>query len=528
MSNPANEAEKAELLKALPKFKDPVWRLNNLYRIVDKFGHEVPFVPTQEQAAIIHAVYVLGQKRHAILKARQMGFSTLIELMALDAAYFGENVQVAIVDRTQPDAELKLDTKVRFAYERLGPLQDRLKVDNDGEMSWDNGSTIIAGKNARGSTLQFLHVSEWGPIAHEDPKRSAEIKTGALVAAEQGIIIVETTFKGGKGGHLYELLKRSMETPEAYRTAKDFRFWFFPWYLDASYTLEGDESAIPKEVRRYLNEKEEELGFRFTPGQRLWYAKTAAEQGIFMFREYPTTPDEAFQAPVEGAIYGAIISQIRAAGQIRDFLWDQSFPVFAAWDIGWDDETAIWLFQLVNREVHWIWCTRQQHHTAAQMMKLVADTNIPVAKHFLPWDASSTASSVGVTYRSEVEKAGAQSIEVLPPTREEWASINATRDVLKRSYIHRTNCAAGVESLEAYHVKETTQQPVHDWSSHASRAMEYGVTAIVLGKVKTTHGQRMASITPQLPPGTVVDVDTVRAARQANRQATAQSGGLKL
>lgn len=533
MSIAANEDEKAELTKALPLLRDPVWRLHNLYKIVDKHGVERPFVPTPEQAAIIHAVYVLGQKRHVILKARQMGFSTLIELMALDAAYFGENVAVAIVDRTQPDAELKLDSKVRFAFERLGPLLESPTVDSAGQMSWVNGSTITAGKNARGSTIHFLHISEWGPIAHEDPKRSAEIKTGALVAAEQGVVIVETTFKGGKGGHLYDLMKTAMETPEAHRTAKDFRFWFFPWYLDAGYTLEGDPEAIAKDVARYLDEKEEELGFHFTPGQRLWYAKTKTEQGIFMFREYPTTPDEAFQAPVEGAVYGDIISQLRAAGQIRDFLWDRSFPVFAAWDIGWDDETAIWLFQVVNREVHWLWCTRQRKHTAAEMVKLVNDTGIPVTRHFLPWDSKSTASATGLNYRGEVEKAGVHSVEALDPTRDEWATINATRDILRRSYVHRTACAVGIESLEAYHTKDTSgggviaKLPVHDWSSHACKAMQYGVEAIVLGKVKTSQGRRMADA-PPLPPGASVDLDLVREVRRKQTKGSAISGGLKL
>lgn len=536
MSTAANEAEKAELLAALPQLSDPVWRLHNLYRIVDKHGRDIPFKPTPEQAAIIHAVYRLGQKRHVILKARQMGFSTLIELMALDAAYFGENVQAAIIDRTQPDATAKLNGKVKFAYERLGALRESPTMDNDSTLSWANGSAITAGKHARGSTLQLLHVSEWGPIAHEDPKRSEEIKTGALPAAENGVILVETTFKGGKGGHLYDLVKRAQEVTEAQRTAKDFRFWFFPWYLDPTYTLDGDASSIPPDVTRYLSEKEDELGFHFTPGQRLWYAKTKAEQGIFMFREYPTTPEEAFMAPVEGSIYGDTISSIRAAGQIRDFIWDRAFPVWSVWDIGWDDSTSIWLFQVVNREVHWLWNTRQRHQTAAQMWARVAKLEIPIAGTFLPWDSRSTDAASGVTYKGEIEKAGATNVRVLPPTREIWAAINAARDILHRSFIHRTHCSGGIESLEAYHTKDAasngtvSKEPVHDWSSHDADSFRYGCEAIVLGLVKTVQGRRMADIPPQLPAGVnaSVDLDTVREVRRRQARGTALSGGLKL
>lgn len=535
MSQAANEAEREELLKALPQLRDPVWRLHNLYKIVDKFAVERPFVPTPEQSALIHAVYRLKQKRHAILKARQMGFSTLIALMILDAAYFAENFNAAIIDRTQPDATAKLKGKIKFAFERLGPLQETPTEDNDSALGWANGSHISAGKHARGSTLQFAHISEWGPIAHEDPKRSEEIKTGVLPAAEHGIIIVETTFKGGKGGHLYQLLKTAQETPESQRTPKDFRFWFFPWYLDAGYTLEGDPTAIAPEVRRYLDEKEEELGFRFTPGQRVWYAKTKAEQGIFMFREYPTTPEEAFMAPVEGSIYGDIVSRIRAAGQIRDFIWDRSSPVFAVLDIGWADATSIWLFQIIGRDIHWIWHTRQTRITAAQAWQLIAKTEIPVAGVFLPWDSRSTDAAAGVSYKGEFEKAGAVNVRILPPTREIWAGINAARDLLARSYIHRTYCSAGIESLEAYHTKDSsaggvvTKEPVHDWASHDADSFRYGCEAIVLGLVKTQQARRVADIAPQFPPGAQVDVDHVREVRRASRgRGEALSGGLKL
>lgn len=530
MSTPANQSEVEELMQALPQLSDPVWRLHNLYKIVDKLGREVPFRPTREQSQIIEAVYHKGQKRHVILKARQMGFSTLIELMILDATYFGENVQASIVDRTQPDAEAKLKTKIRFAYEKLGPLKERATVNNDSEISFANGSTINAGKSARGGTNQWLHISEWGPIAHEDPKRSAEIKTGALPSAEQGIIIVETTFKGGKGGHLYELMKTAMETPVELRTSKDFVFWFFPWYLDPTYTIEGDPRGVPAEVNKYLNDKERELGFKFTPGQRLWYAKTKAEQGIFMFREYPTTEDEAFQAPVEGAIYGNHISKLRALGQIRDFIWDRSFPVFGALDIGWDDSTSVWLFQVIGREVHWPWNVRVRQETAAQVMKRINDTEIPVSGFFLPWDARSTAAATGVNYRDEFIKAGAKNVDVLDPTRDEWATINATRDILMRSLIHRTNCKDGLESLEAYHTKDTSsggtisKLPVHDWSSHDSKAFQYAVEAIVLGKVKTKAARIINDVKPQLPPGTIVDLDTILEERRVQRVQTAHSG----
>lgn len=532
MSQQATEAEKAELLERL---RDPVWRLCNLYRIVDKAGRDVPFVPTPEQLELITAVYVLGQRRHAILKARQMGFSTLIEIMILDAAYFGENIHASIVDQTQPHATAKLKEKCGHAFAALGPLRDRLEEDNARTMAWANGSRIEAGKNARGGTNQWLHVSEWGPIAHDDPKRSEEIKTGALPTAEQGVIFVETTFKGGKGGHLYELLKTAMQTPDAHRTAKDFRFWFFPWYKDKGYTLEGSPDAVPAETRAYFAQKERELGVRFTPGQMLWYAKTKAEQGIYMFREYPTTVEEAMSAPVEGSLYGDIITRIRAAGQIIPFQWDRSVPVFSCWDLGWADSTSVWLVQLVGHNVHVIWHTKQEGKTAANMATILNATEIPVATHFVPHDAGAKSPGEGKNYRDSMQAAGFMNIVVVPRIPFLTDGINMLRDLLPRCWFNLTHCVDGIASLEAYHTKDTTaggittRDPVHDWSSHDSSALRIFAEALTLGLVRTQAAKRMVRDVPRLPDGSMVSPELVSAVRQRPRCGTlALSGHMPL
>jgi hypothetical protein len=521
------ESEKAELLA---KLSDPVWRICNLYRIVNKHGKEVPFVPTEEQMSIIDAVYVLKQKRHAILKARQMGFSTLIELMILDACYFGENVQASIIDQTQAHASEKLEKKIKFAYEKLGPLRERLLEDNSRGMAFSNGSAIAAGKSARGGTNQWLHVSEWGPIAHEDPKRSEEIKTGALPTAEHGIIFIESTFKGGKGGHFYEVLKTAMETPIDHRTDKDFVFHFFPWYLDKGYTLEGSADAISADIRAYFVQKERELGFSFTPGQMLWYAKTKAEQGIFMFREYPTTVEEALSAPVDGSIYGDILSNLRSRQRIIPFSWERGSPVFSSWDLGWNDSTSIWLWQIVGRDILWVWHTRQKGATAAQMAKMLSDTGIPISAHYLPHDSKGTAAGTGTNYLSELIKAGLKNCIAVPQPVTRWSGINQLRDILGRSMFNLTNCKLGIEALEAYHTKDTSsggkieRDPVHDWSSHDADAARLMAEALNLGLVNTISAKRAVDAVPNFPEGFYVDHEHIKQVRARSRQATALSG----
>lgn len=535
------QEDKAALVKRL---RDPIWRINNLYTITNKDGVEVPFRLNAAQRMVAESYYRDGVKRHIILKSRQIGFSTLIDVMMFDAIYWAEQpLQGSIVDQTQPDASEKLRTKVRFVHEKMPDfMREPLTRENEKQVECANGGIINAGKNARGGTNQWLHISEWGPIAHEDPKRSQEIKTGALPSAEKGSVFVESTFKGGKGGDFYALLKMAMETRDEDRTAKDFKFWFFGWWESPDCTLEGNPDIIDRETNRYLNEKEKELKARFpekfsgkfTRGQRVFYYVTKREQGIFMFREYPTTPEEAFKAPVEGAIYGEIISKIRSRGQIRDFIYDPSYPLWAAYDLGWNDSTTIWIFQVIGRDLHWVWHRRRRHHTAAQMWKLVTDAELPVSGCFLPHDGGHHRAGNGLSYKEELEKAGAMNVVVVPQTKDKWAGINAARDILHRSIIHKTECEAGLDSLEAYHTKDSesggtiTKDPVHDWSSHDSDGFRTAAEALTLGLVKTKVAQRVNVTTvPKAPDGdTVVDVDLVRDTRRRQRRGRAKSGVL--
>jgi len=512
------------------KMKDPVWRLHHAYKITDKHGRETRFVPTAPQSQLIDAIYRQGQKRHVILKARQLGFSTLIDLILFDAAYWTKNTHAAIVDQTQADASAKLKTKIRFAFDRLPPeFQNQPTISSGSEIAWDFGSSITAGKAIRGGTFQYLHVSELGAIAYEDSKRADEIITGALPAAEQGIIVIEATFKGGKGGRFYELIKRAQETPAEERTEHDYRFWFFPWYLDKSYTLEGPESAVPREVNDYLDEKEQELGITFTAGQRLWYAKTKAQQGIFMLREYPTTVDEAYAAPVEDSIYSDTISKIRANGQIRDFLTDPAYPVYSAWDIGFSDATSVWLFQLIGRDVHWLHHLSGNNLSAAESWRLVEATGIPISANYLPHDAANHSAITGLSYKQALENAGATNLRIIPRTKDIFVGINAAKDILPRSLFHKTHCANGIAALESYHIKKSTGLPEHDWSSHTADAFRYGAEAIALGLIKTATGRRLVHDLDRYQLGTAagprgaIDLDALRLQRMRNHSGRALS-----
>jgi hypothetical protein len=55
--------------------------------------------------------------------------------------------------------------------------------------------------------------------------------------------------------------------------------------------------------------------------QRAWYVKKAEQQGEDMKREYPSTPEEAFEASIEGAYFA---TEMRRCGSRGGFAASRS------------------------------------------------------------------------------------------------------------------------------------------------------------------------------------------------------------
>jgi hypothetical protein len=89
-------------------------------------------------------------------------------------------------------------------------------------------------KHARGGANSFLWISEWGYVQCEDLRRSEGILTGALPSAKDGTIVVEATWRGGRGGHLWDIVKKALETSEEQKQLDDWRVVFFPGQDDSA------------------------------------------------------------------------------------------------------------------------------------------------------------------------------------------------------------------------------------------------------------------------------------------------------
>ena len=68
------------------------------------------------------------------------------------------------------------------------------------ELQLSNGVTLHVGTSMRSSTLQLLHISEFGKICAKFPNKARQIVTGSLNALAPGqYVFIESTAEGREG-----------------------------------------------------------------------------------------------------------------------------------------------------------------------------------------------------------------------------------------------------------------------------------------------------------------------------------------
>ncbi|MDE2255371.1 MAG: DNA packaging protein [Betaproteobacteria bacterium] len=509
----ADEVARAQF-KAL--LADRNWRLSHLYYIRDKRGQTIRFTPNPQQAAFLADMHV----RNIDLKSRQHGFTTLGSLLALDTALFRSGTHCGIVMHQQKELEKVFRGKVMFAYERLPDWLKQAvpikRLDMSGEVEFVNGSQIAVGLSHRGGTLQWLWISEFGPMCAFTPQRAEEVVSGALnTLTPECIVTIESTAHG-RGGEFHAMCTRARSLANlvgagaAKLTNLDYKFHFYPWFGDVANQLDPDGVPITTELADYFTKLDVEHGITLSPSQKAWYAKKSEEQGDKMRREHPSTADEAFEAAIEGAYYGKELTKAEKEGRISDLPIIPGVPVNTFWDIGMNDTTAIWFHQKIGPWHHFIDFYENSGEQAAHYARKLVDRGYQYGKHYVPHDG------VNTDWSANGNKTRAQILQDLLPGDVVLVEridvlgdgIDMVRQALARCRFDRTRCGemkpgsgrGGLPSLQGYQKKwnETTSTwhdyPLHNWASNGADAFRQWAQAYPMDGIndKSTRSRRRA------------------------------------
>lgn len=242
--------------------------------------------------------------RIIILKARQMGFSTLVEAIIFwmaATAFQCEAMVVAHKDEATKNLFLMSRRYLELLPEMLKPMQ---RASNAQELVLDRPAKYRGTRKGLGSrircataggdgvgrsyTLRALHLSEFAFW----PGNKLDTLTGLLQAVPDmpgTLIVIESTANG-----FDEFKKQWDRAVEAQRTREDgFIPVFFAWYEMPSY-----RRPVPPGFQRTREEEELAQAFGLDDEQlvwRRWCISTNCGGDLDKFhQEYPATPDEAF------------------------------------------------------------------------------------------------------------------------------------------------------------------------------------------------------------------------------------------
>lgn len=470
-------------------FANRLWRLNNLYKIINKQDKLITL--KLNKAQLKH--YYIKHPKTITLKSRQQGISTYKVIEGLDKCIWRPHTQAGIQSYGIVESH-KLYAKALVAWNNLDQdIKDLLDLNlvtaNQNGLTFSNGSQLRIG-NFRGDTLSFLHISELAKIANKFPEKARELKTGAFQAVSlQSNISIESTAEGASG-LFYDIVMHSQALQEAgaQLTPLDFELIFLSWmedpdcYMEQSPYIVNNKKHIVKElVNNYFPKLENQQNIVLSQGQKNWYIAKTIELGEDMKQEYPATIEEAFEQSVSGTILKTEYNSLIADNRIGNFPHIPGEPVTASYDIGVNDETIIHFAQIIKgrpRLINTIVGRKQGiDYYASLMVALVKEQKYRLVDVILPHDANVMDFSTG---RTRLERFRDHNLPVRVVKKASILDgIEALKQLINVLYINVTTTDKTVEAIQLYRWKYeakldiTLPIPQHDWTSNFMDSLRY-------------------------------------------------------
>ena len=191
----------------------------------------------------------------------------------------------------------------------------------------------------------------------------------------------------------------------------------------------------------------------------------------------------SFEAAILGAYYGQEMRRITDLERITTVDYDPMFPCHTAWDLGFNDSTAIIWFQTVYGEIRIL-----DHHSSngqpisfytGLLAQKEDEFGYKYSTHWLPHDArAKTLASGGKSIIEQISaKIDIKHLKIVPNLSIQ-DGIQATRLALTRTWFDN-RCEDLIECLRQYQrewdddKKVFRDRPKHDWTSHSADAFRY-------------------------------------------------------
>ncbi|MEK5318150.1 DNA packaging protein [Paenibacillus sp. FSL L8-0644] len=315
--------EKLDELKGiLADFEQFCWRM---LKIKTKSGRIMPLTLNDAQRTFVREVFrqiEAGKPvRIIILKARQMGFSTVTEALIYYFTSLQEAKNAFIVAQSS-DASSNLYDMFQFYYEKVPAIiKPMSRKNNAKKLTFENPTIRTADRRknpglkskitvqtaesrvlARSDTIHYLHASEVAFWPAKKKKKHLLSLLAALSKEPGSLGVIESTANG------MEEFKKMWDA--AVKGESDFTPLFFAWFempdyrkpVPPGFELTGEE----RELKAKYSLDDEQLQWR-----RYTIRNDCGGDPRQFDQEYPSEPGDAFLLSGEGIFDNKFIKQLR-------------------------------------------------------------------------------------------------------------------------------------------------------------------------------------------------------------------------
>jgi hypothetical protein len=336
--------EKLDELKGiLADFEQFCWRM---LKIKTKVGRIMPLTLNNAQRIFVREVFSQIEAgkpvRIIILKARQMGFSTVTEALIYYFTSLQEAKNAFIVAQSS-DASSNLYDMFQFYYEKVPAIIKPMSRKNNAKKLTFENPTIRATDRrrnpglkskitvqtaesrvlARSDTIHYLHASEVAFWPAKKKKKHLLSLLAALSKEPGSLGVIESTANG------MEEFKKMWDA--AVKGESDFTPLFFAWFEMPDY-----RKPVPPGFELTEEELELKAKYGLDDEQLQWRRYTIRNDcggdPRQFDQEYPSEPDDAFLLSGEGIFDNKFIKSLRDAISVIgsrheiDFVKDKIIP----------------------------------------------------------------------------------------------------------------------------------------------------------------------------------------------------------
>jgi len=304
----------------------PEWYIEKFLYIKDKTATVIPFKLNNAQRIVMDKINADKKAkrplRYIVLKARQMGLSTLFEGLIFQDTNTHENKNSLIIAHEE-QASSNLFNMSKLYYENIPDLikpmkkyangkvlsfenptnDDEEKAKNPGLRSKISIATAGSGEVGRSATYHNIHASE---VAFFPDAKTTMLGLLQSVPEQPNTMVVMESTANGVGDWFHDMWMK------AERGENEFTTVFLPWFIQDEYTrdfrTDGEKTQFIEEVMLVSSDREgrpiytyehdlmlkHELSFEQLNWRRHTMSNKCQGDEILFMQEYPCTPEESF------------------------------------------------------------------------------------------------------------------------------------------------------------------------------------------------------------------------------------------